>query len=325
MKIIEDIFWYPLWEPRRHFLFRGFSCNVYAINQGDEIWLVDAGTNTFGRCRLVLRWMRGDGLDPEKISRILITHAHPDHVNGLNYFKKLLDPDILIYEHESEVLKYGDDLLWKLEEEAEGSLQHDFFPVPISWVKLLSRYCMGITRPVNPTDTFRGGELLKGNYHDLKIIHAPGHSAGHSCFFIPDEEVLFSGDIIGLNNIHFEEKTPLNFATADFDDYRDSLNRLMTLDACFLCSGHGKKIYKGRSIVRDMLTRAKSLLDELETIVISAFEVKNPLALSDLKKYFPKDKWPSQDRAAAPYSILKSLEKKKVVKRVKNLFYRVKG
>lgn len=48
----------------------------------------------------------------------------------------------------------------------------------------------GLTRTVSDGDTFPFAGRT------VKVISTPGHTAGHICFYIPDEELLFAGDTL---------------------------------------------------------------------------------------------------------------------------------
>jgi glyoxylase-like metal-dependent hydrolase (beta-lactamase superfamily II) len=42
----------------------------------------------------------------------------------------------------------------------------------------------------------RDGEAVRGGGVELRAVHAPGHSADHLCFFVPQERALFTGDTV---------------------------------------------------------------------------------------------------------------------------------
>src|SRR5687768_12225072 len=59
------------------------DCHVYLIDGGDELALVDAGCGgAIGDTELILRTARADGFDLDKVSRLLLTHYHFDHMGG---------------------------------------------------------------------------------------------------------------------------------------------------------------------------------------------------------------------------------------------------
>lgn len=57
------------------------SCNVFLVIDGDRLTLIDAG-NGAPRGSLLAQ-LRADGIDPDAITDVLLTHEHFDHVGGL--------------------------------------------------------------------------------------------------------------------------------------------------------------------------------------------------------------------------------------------------
>lgn len=46
------------------------------------------------------------------------------------------------------------------------------------------------------TQTLSDGDTFEFAGRTVKVISTPGHTAGHICFYIPDEELLFAGDTL---------------------------------------------------------------------------------------------------------------------------------
>src|SRR3954452_10485932 len=56
------------------------DCHTYVVDGGSELVLIDAG---FGPgTDEILANMRADGLDPARVSKIVVTHYHADHAGG---------------------------------------------------------------------------------------------------------------------------------------------------------------------------------------------------------------------------------------------------
>ena len=49
-------------------------------------------------------------------------------------------------------------------------------------------------RPRKPAAFLESGKIINLNGLTVEIIHTPGHTPGHNCFFFQDEGVLFLGD-----------------------------------------------------------------------------------------------------------------------------------
>ena len=74
MKILDDVY---LVGSGQMGVSHPFDCHVYLIDGGDELALVDSGAGV--EVKLLLANLRRDGLDREKIGKILLTHHHADH------------------------------------------------------------------------------------------------------------------------------------------------------------------------------------------------------------------------------------------------------
>ncbi|MBN2243686.1 MAG: MBL fold metallo-hydrolase [Acidobacteria bacterium] len=103
-----------------------------------------------------------------QIRHILMTHAHPDHMNGLEQMLK--DTGAMIYLHRDEVAymkECGD---------ATG--------IPTAFMHDRS----GNFRIVEDGDTLKIGSL------SVQCLHTPGHTPGSQCFLV--EGNLFTGDTL---------------------------------------------------------------------------------------------------------------------------------
>src|SRR5690606_38622095 len=58
------------------------DCNVYLIDCGQELVLIDCGSGAAGSVDAILDNVTADGLSPDRITTILLTHKHGDHIGG---------------------------------------------------------------------------------------------------------------------------------------------------------------------------------------------------------------------------------------------------
>jgi len=135
-----------------------------------------------------------------RLTHLLITHHHPDHVEGIPTLAETWSPEIIGPAAE------------------EGKIA-------------------GLTRTVNDGDTFE----FAGR--SVKVIATPGHTAGHICFYIPDEDLLFAADtLFALGCGRLFEGSP--------DDMYGSLARLAALpDQTRVYCGHEYTQANGRFAV----------------------------------------------------------------------------
>lgn len=110
-----------------------------------------------------------DGLGV-KLDGILLTHTHFDHVGAVAPVAKATGAEVWVPEIEKPVLA---DIM-------------SFVPWP----------GFGPFESWEAEHTLTGGERLELAGFEIDVIFTPGHSPGHVTFSIPDEKVVFSGDVL---------------------------------------------------------------------------------------------------------------------------------
>lgn len=110
---------------------------------------------------------------------ILLTHGHYDHTGGVFDLKQALN--IPVYA--------GDD---------EKALLCD--PIKNGEFLMVSEAARRGSKPVEADFWLTDNQLIEPAGFPVKIISAPGHTAGGICFYLESENVLFSGDVLFANN-----------------------------------------------------------------------------------------------------------------------------
>ena len=101
---------------------------------------------------------------------ILITHTHFDHVGAVAPIAEATGAEVWVPEIERPVLA---DIM-------------SFVPWP----------GFGPYESYEAEHTLAGGEQLELAGFEIDVIFTPGHSPGHVTYSIPDEQVVFSGDVL---------------------------------------------------------------------------------------------------------------------------------
>ena len=157
---------YKHWEETHSYLLIGEKCAL----------LIDTGLGVSDIKKAV------DSLTALPVL-VATTHVHWDHIGGHSMFS-----DIAVHEGEKNWLTGN-------------------FPIPLEAVKsnLTKEPCdfpqdFDIDKyriyQGGATRVLHDGEVLDLGNRQVKVIHTPGHSPGHCCFYEPQRKYLYSGDLI---------------------------------------------------------------------------------------------------------------------------------
>lgn len=196
MKVWRDI--YVVGGPE---LSHPNDCLVYLIAGGAMV-LIDSGAGE-GFERIVDN-IRSLGLDPERLSAVVATHCHIDHIGALHRFRDEFGAEVVAHELDVEAIETG---------VGTGA---EFYGVDYTPCKV---------------DIILTGadEVLQYGEQDLKAIHIPGHSPGSVAVLLEAEKrTLFGQDIHG----------PYFLKGSNVAQARLSLQKLVDLEADILCEGH---------------------------------------------------------------------------------------
>lgn len=165
------------------------TISAFLLTIGGRRILVDAGCGTaFGPSMGGLRVnLAALGVAQTQIDRVLVTHAHIDHVSGLvDADGKPYFPNADIVIHEAETGYWLD-----AETEAKAADKSGFITARTA----LAPYAGRITTVSN------GAEGAPG----VSCVHLPGHTPGHSGWLIAsgDEQLLIWGDVVHVPGVQF--------------------------------------------------------------------------------------------------------------------------
>jgi len=168
------------------------------VDDRDEALCIDPSMGE----RQLLRAVKEEGL---RLQAILNTHGHPDHVYGNKAVKEDTRARLAIHAADA----------YRLESTASGL----GFEVPLC----------------PPDDLLEEGPIRYVVDLEITALHTPGHTEGSTCFYLPREGVLFSGDVLFSGNIG-----RVDLPGGDAGAMERSLARLAALPAeTIVHPGHG--------------------------------------------------------------------------------------
>ncbi|GAA0457847.1 MBL fold metallo-hydrolase [Alkalibacillus silvisoli] len=138
--------------------------NCYVIEKEGRALVVDPGGDT----DQLIEYFQEHDIIPEAI---LLTHAHFDHIGGVEELRTYYKIDVYMHELERE---------WLTNPDLNGS----------------SRFQVGRISSNNEAEHF----LEEGHYNiggfDFEVLHTPGHSPGSLSFWFESDQKLIAGDTL---------------------------------------------------------------------------------------------------------------------------------
>ena len=197
------------------------DCCIYLIDLG-ELVLIDAGAGA--SVPAIIKNIERLGFEPSKISTIILTHCHIDHVGGAAAIKDLCGARLIMHEFDAAVVERGDN-------------------------KMTAAQWYGVRfKPLAVDLKFSGTKkVLSAGSHDVVMLHTPGHTPGSISVYIDKDgkRVLFGQDIHGPFLADFG---------ANMTHWQTSMEQLIALNADILCEGHFG-IYKPNRKVTEYIER----------------------------------------------------------------------
>ena len=222
-------------------------CNTLLIRDGQTL-LVDPACE-----QTALRALSADG----RIDFLFNTHYHPDHIRYNGFFA---GAEFMVHREDAPCFRSLDSMAeWvgiegtEYEKSWKSSMVEDF-----------GFQERAIIREVEDGMTLSLGKIT------IQFVHLPGHTPGHSGFFIPELKILFTADM---------ELSPLgpwyHNRRADIESVIRSVEKIRKISADYYIPSHGREISP-----RDIGPRLDRYLENIyarEEKILRALEVPRTL------------------------------------------------
>ncbi|WP_370900023.1 MBL fold metallo-hydrolase [Chryseobacterium gossypii] len=152
----------------KSFVFNFASENTYILyNENKNAWLIDPGNMDERETRVIEGFISDNSL---QIRKILLTHAHIDHILGLQWAFNTFRIPVNMHKDDQEIL----DMF-----QASG-MRFGFKIQPLQVdIEYLSE-----------------GDELDLDGEKFKVYHVPGHSPGSIVYHNPSQKFMISGDVL---------------------------------------------------------------------------------------------------------------------------------
>jgi glyoxylase-like metal-dependent hydrolase (beta-lactamase superfamily II) len=183
------------------------------------------------------------------VDRVLVSHAHEDHMAGLHLF-----PDSHVHAHSDDVLGvrsldglmtvYG--LPAEAEREFRETVANDF------------RY-----HPRPDATGFTDGEVFDLGGATVRCVHLAGHTRGHSGFYVEPDGVFFVGDIdlTGFGPYYGDHWSSLT-------DFEAAIDKVRHIEAKHYVTFHQKGVIEGQKTFNEMLDTFAAVIGKREAAML---------------------------------------------------------
>jgi glyoxylase-like metal-dependent hydrolase (beta-lactamase superfamily II) len=213
--------------------------NGFILRDDDgQVTLIDMGITSSGP--KVVAALTAIGSAPSEVTRLVLTHAHPDHAGGAAHVAATTGRSFDIHAADAAYAREGKSpprdrsfLLGRLFDRL--SRGQDFAPVPVE-----RELADGEVLPV------AGG---------LRVVHTPGHSPGHISLLHEESRLLITGDaIFNVRRLRW----PVRAFCTDFAMTKRTATVLGELDYDLAAFTHGPELRDHpREAIRGFLARER--------------------------------------------------------------------
>jgi hydroxyacylglutathione hydrolase len=199
VKLTDDLYAFP-WEGYEN------NCNSFFLGGGVGA-LIDVGHLKFAD-ELIGRMM-AEGVSPDDIRLVILTHSHPDHIEAIARFTEMglkvgMHPAAVEYLNEA------------------GEMIYSF---------------LGSDVPEFEVDV----ELIEGPVEALddlvEVYHTPGHEPGSICVYWPERKALATGDLVFAQGVGRTD-----FPGGSHAELMKQIDRIASLEVEYILPGHGPVI-----------------------------------------------------------------------------------
>jgi len=250
--------------------------NIYVLAGSDGI-IFDAGYGTKKALKHLLTELKKieeqykEQNKEFNLTRIIVSHCHPDHFSGLKRIRKALGVKISLTKKSAEIIKDKESFIKSFKTDA----YEDYLRVR----KKITRKIINVLRNVgsrlfyqriygvsyinDPEEIFDDDTEIIINGENWRIFPSPGHAIDHISLYNEEKGILFSGDNI-LRSIT-TWLGPTNSSVAEYIKSIETIQKLPNLKLIF--AAHGSPIENPKERISDILAHRKEREQQVLNII----------------------------------------------------------
>ena len=237
-----DLPWFP--QP--------YPPNVFLVRDGAHAALIDSGFSDDASYNKRIEFLAA--FPDLKVAYIVLTHHHYDHASGAHRLRDATGAQIVVHKDEESLLLSPDSETGDMEipeDQKEAREQ-------------AKKWRAEAAKAVPDLRVEDGAVLDVGGLH-LRLVHTPGHTAGHLCILLEEERLLFAGDnVLGVGTAAIAPPPH-----GDMSQYIQSLRKMQSLDATLLAPGHGPLVQEPNRKIQELIEHRQQREDQIVGLIAS--------------------------------------------------------
>lgn len=167
---------------------------VYALECRDGLVLIDAGWDDESSWQALNDGLASIGYGIRDVEAVLVTHYHADHLGLAGRVREASGAWIALHALDAAHVVREQGAVEGLTDRLRDHLESHGSPAAEAR-RVVDLVQIGlITDSPAPDVLLEDGESVKIPGLELQVVWTPGHTPGHSCYYRPDQRLLFSGD-----------------------------------------------------------------------------------------------------------------------------------
>ncbi len=216
---------------------QGFDCNVFVIESGDEVLMIDSGAGNLMSQRLNANSQSINSLkqaiNAKSVDKIFLTHGHIDHIGGVLDLQLDENCEISASSVEAKHLSSGNS-------------------------PYLDPVLHSTCKPITIAKQYKEEDIIQVGDFSFNVISTPGHTNGSVSLYEPERKILISGDTVFPQGSFGRTDLP----SGSSSELLQSLKLLSELETHILLPGHMPPIISSNPIdsVKDSFRNAQMML-----------------------------------------------------------------